>query len=60
MIRVQSYWHYHYYATAFRTMSRVARIISTAFATPTLATVDLCTGVVTTGPRLAIGGTDLG
>ncbi len=38
----------------------VARLVTSAFSAPTLATVDLCTGTVTQGARLSLDGTDLG
>lgn len=37
----------------------VARVVVSAFTAPSLATVDLCTGAITTGPRLSHEGLDL-
>ena len=39
--------------------ANVARIITSAVTAPRLGTIDLCTGVVTDGPRMTSGGSDL-
>jgi hypothetical protein len=41
------------------TKANVARIITTATTAPTLGTVNLCTGAITAGPRMTVGGNDL-
>lgn len=39
--------------------ANVARVITNALTAPTLGTIDLCTGVVTDGPRMTTGGNNL-